>query len=302
MPSSRRVFWVVTVLALALVAVLALALSLPGRSEVNATPGRLKPVLEPVARGAGCSPEQGRVLRVLQFNIHFGISRNGDPDLDTLAAEIRAERPDLVSLNEVDQRTERSRGIDEARELARATGLHAIYGPNLPWEGGLFGNAILTRYPVVHSSNHPLPVSDGLEPRGLLTATLRVRGRTVSFSSLHLTDGDEGRSSRTLQAEAVAHAVERASLPTVVAGDLNSRPDDVPVRILRQYLLDAQQEGGTGDGATIPEPSPRNRFDYVFYDNAFAVVPGSTRVLPSASSDHRAVFTRLELLPHACAG
>jgi endonuclease/exonuclease/phosphatase family metal-dependent hydrolase len=238
---------------------------------------------------------------VLQFNIHFGISRSGELDLARLAAEIEAVHPDVVSLNEVDRGTQRSRGTDEARALADSTGLRLVYGPNLPWQGGLFGNAILTRFPVVRRSNHPLPVNGGLEPRGLLTTTLRVDGHEVSFWSTHLTDGPVGETSRTRQAEVIADLLARTPGPTILAGDLNSLPDDVPVRILRQYLLDAQEEGGTGLGATVPETSPRDRIDYVLYDDAFVVVPGSTRVLPSASSDHRAVFTELALLPSRCA-
>lgn len=239
---------------------------------------------------------------MLQFNIHFGISRNGGVDLGRLVTEIRAARPDLVSLNEVDDGTRRSLHADEAGYLAGATGLQAVYGPNLSWQGGLFGNAILTRYPVLDSRNLRLPVATGLEPRGLLTTTLRVGSRSVSFSSMHLTDGPEGRTSRVEQAQAVADLLRHASDPTIVAGDLNAQPGSRPVRILRAQFLDAQQEGGTGGGETIPETSPRSRFDYVLYDNAFAVVPGSTRVLPSASSDHRAVVTELALLPSRCAG
>jgi len=49
----------------------------------------------------------------------------------------------------------------------------------------------------------------------------------------------------------------------------------------------------------LPEPAPQRRIDYVLYDDGFAVVPGSTRVLAS-SSDHRAVLTELALLPARC--
>src|SRR6185295_10295749 len=76
----------------------------------DARPSRLGPKLSPVdARAHGaCSVRGARTLRVLQFNIHFGVSRNGGVDLGRLAAEIKAARPDLVSLNEVDDGTLRS--------------------------------------------------------------------------------------------------------------------------------------------------------------------------------------------------
>jgi endonuclease/exonuclease/phosphatase family metal-dependent hydrolase len=288
--SPTTASWVVTASASA-------AASPPGEPGATPNPG---PGLRPVVSGRdrGCREP---VLRVLQFNIHFGVSRAGDIDPNRIAAEIRARRPDLVSLNEVDSRTLRTGRVDEAGYLARATGLRAIYGPNLLWDGGLFGNAILTRFPVVESQNLALPGVAGLEPRGLLTATVRVGGRDVTFSSTHLSDGSDGRVSRTWEAEAIANVLRHATGPTIVAGDLNSRPHDVPVRILRQYLLDSQHLGGVGRGDTVPETDPEGRIDYVLYDSHLAVVPGSTRVLPSASSDHRAVFTKLALLPdHSC--
>jgi endonuclease/exonuclease/phosphatase family metal-dependent hydrolase len=217
-----------------------------------------------------------------------------------IAAEIEAVQPDLVSLNEVDSHTLRTR-VDEPAYLAEATGLHVVYGPNLSYDGGLFGNAILTRYPVAESHNLRLPGTFGLEPRGLLTAIVIVDGRRLAFSSTHLTDGSDGQQSRLLQALAVARALHSMAAPTILAGDLNSDATDVPGRILRGHLLDAQEEGGTGLGDTFPEANPSSRFDYIFYDDHLAVVPGSTRVQTSDSSDHRSVFTKLTLLPkHRC--
>jgi len=324
-PSSWRALWVAPVV-LGLLVVLGLAIGTAGaprgstpspaaavvtaasavapRPTGDVSPSRPGPELRPADTPAhgSCSVQGARILRILQFNIHFGVSRNGGVDLARLAAEINAARPDLVSLNEVDDGTRRSLDTDEARYLAGATGLQAVYGPNLPWQNGLFGNAILTRYPVRGSRNLRLPVATALEPRGLLMTTLRVGSRSVSFSSTHLTDGPEGRISRIEQAQVVADLLRHSSDPTILAGDLNAQPRSRPVQILRQHLLDAQEEGGDGGGGeTIPETFPRSRFDYVLYDNAFAVVPGSTRVLPSGSSDHRAVVTELALLPGRCA-
>jgi endonuclease/exonuclease/phosphatase family metal-dependent hydrolase len=243
---------------------------------------------------------QEPVLRVLQFNIRAGRNDAGGVDIAQIAAEIQAVHPDLVSLNEVDSQTRRTR-VDEPAYLAEATGLHGVYGPNLIYDGGPYGNAILTRYPVVESHNLMLPGTYGLERRGLLTAIVSVDGRRVAFSSTHLSEGSDGRHSRLLQALAVAEALHSMATPTILAGDLNSEPTDGPERILRGHLLDAQEQGGTGPGDTFPEANPNSRFDYVLYDDHFAVVPGSTRVQTSNSSDHRSVFTKLTLLlKHPC--
>jgi endonuclease/exonuclease/phosphatase family metal-dependent hydrolase len=131
-----------------------------------------------------------------------------------------------------------------------------------------------------------------------LTVVVSVEGRRVAFTSTHLSDGDDGRRSRLLQALAAARALRSMTGPTILAGDLNSVPADVPARILRRELLDAQEEGGAGPGDTYPETNPSSRFDYILYDRQLAAVPGSTQVRASASSDHRSVFSELTLLPH----
>ena len=315
-----RASWLVVGAVLAVASVFATAIRLPSASHGSSSPmpsvsvmtapmstaaTRSVPSVAPplLVPGLGasvvttvCQERRSPVLRVLQFNIRAAISGAGGVDVSQIAAEIEAVQPDLVSLNEVDSHTLRTR-VDEPTYLAEATGLHVVYGPNLIYDGGPFGNAILTRYPVVESHNLRLPGTFGREPRGLLTAIVIVDGRRVAFSSTHLTEGSDGRQSRLLQALAVAGALHSMAAPTILAGDLNSDSTDVPGRILRRRLLDAQEEGGTGLGDTFPEANPSSRFDYIFYDDHFVVVPGSTRVQTSDSSDHRSVFTKLTLLP-----
>jgi endonuclease/exonuclease/phosphatase family metal-dependent hydrolase len=245
-----------------------------------------------------CPIRPPTLLRVMQFNIHAGVSRFGGVGIARIAAEINAAHPDLVSLNEVDDGTLRSGRTDEAAYLGGATGLHAVYGPNLfGYDGGRFGNAILSRFPIVATHNTRLPVRPHSEPRGLLEATVRIGHRSISFYSVHLTQGGRGALMRVRQAEAIGRVMRSTTRPTVLSGDLNSGPGELPVRVLRQYLLDAQQYGGRGPGLTVPETAPRSRIDYILYDNHFAPLPGSTQVLPSGSSDHRSVWTELVLRP-----
>lgn len=253
----------------------------------------------PITGPERCALRPPRIVHVLQFNIHAGVSRYGTNGLAAIAEEIKAWHPDIVSLNEVDSDAARSGRTDEASYLAQATGMYDVFGPNLVQAGGnRFGNAILSRYPVRESTNLPLPRATGSEPRGMLHAVLRVEGRTVDVYSVHLTQGaTSGLDQRIAQAEAITRVLRTGHRPTILAGDLNSRPGTLPVRILRGYLLDAQEQGGTGRGDTVPAVAPVNRIDYVLYDNHFRPTPEGTQVLPSSSSDHRAVLSELILLP-----
>ena len=128
---------------------------------------------------------------------------------------------------------------------------------------------------------------------------LRVEGRAVDFYSVHLTQGAiSGLPQRIVQAQAITRILRTSHRPTILAGDLNSRPGTLPVRILRGYLLDAQEQAGTGSGDTVPAGAPVNLGSTTsLYDNHFRPTPGDTQVLPSSSSDHRAVLSELILLP-----
>ncbi len=256
----------------------------------------LQPVKLP--NGLLCPNRVPRIVEVLQLNMHAGVTPYGAQGLAAIAQEINAWQPDVVSLNEVDRDAPRTGRVDEASYLAQATGMHVVFGANLVQaDGHRFGNAVLSRFAVRGSLNTRLPGAPGVEPRGLLRVQLRVDGHAVDFYSVHLTQGRRsGLPVRIRQAVAITHVLAASRRPTIVAGDLNSRPGTLPVRLLRGYLLDAQEQAGTGRGDTVPEGRPQNRIDYVMYDNHFRPVPGSTQVLAS-SSDHRAVRSELVLLP-----
>jgi len=78
-------------------------------------------------------------VRVLTYNIHHGEGMDGFFDLPRLARIIEATGADLVALQEVDQGTQRSSGVNELTELARLTRFHPAFGKAMDFQGGGYG-------------------------------------------------------------------------------------------------------------------------------------------------------------------
>lgn len=81
----------------------------------------------------------GSILRVLTYNIHHGRGTDDLVDIPRIAAVIKALQPDLVALQEVDQRTRRTGGVDQTARLAELTQLHGQFMRQIDFEGGRYG-------------------------------------------------------------------------------------------------------------------------------------------------------------------
>jgi endonuclease/exonuclease/phosphatase family metal-dependent hydrolase len=168
-----------------------------------------------------------RTLRVLTYNIHHGEGTDGRFDLSRLARVMKSVQPDVIALQEVDQGTERSGGVDQLAELERLTDMHAEFGKAMDYSGGGYGEAVLSRWPLLSTGNHPLPGSPDREPRTALTVQVgsSEHGPLLQFTSTHL---DQGRDpeNRLAQVKYLNGLLVRGEgQPTILAGDMNSRPD-----------------------------------------------------------------------------
>ena len=85
----------------------------------------------------------------------------------------------------MDRGVERTRGIDEPAELAELTGMQSIFARNIIYQGGDYGNAVLTRLPVMYEQNHFLPRTVVNEQRGCSKWLCSCRGRPFLFLATH---------------------------------------------------------------------------------------------------------------------
>ena len=237
-------------------------------------------------------------LRILCYNIHYGQGNDGVYDIPRLAAVINRLKPDLVALQEVDVGVERSGRLHEARQLGELTGMAVRYGPTQHYQGGLYGNAVLTRLPILDVLIQPLPYTESTPerttyPRGAIAVTVQGPDRQpLRFISTHFQHNVEA--DRVAEAQAINRlfAGDADSLPTILAGDMNATPDAEPVTSLQQRWTDAIDDPAA---PSAPSSAPRSRIDYIFFrpQKRFRVV--ETRVVDEpVASDHCPVFAVLE--------
>jgi endonuclease/exonuclease/phosphatase family metal-dependent hydrolase len=242
---------------------------------------------------AGCSTppsKQPATLRVMTFNIHHGEGTDRKVDLERIAGLIKENKVDLVALQEVDRNTERTGRRDFVKELSALTGLTNVFGKNIDLEGGEYGNAILSWYPILKATNYHLPKVVPGEQRGLLVTTIPTPMGHVVFCAVHL-DHRRPEEDRLASIEAIHARLKESGRMTIVAGDFNATPQsETYKRMVAGGFSDAWERIGVGDGFTIPSENPRSRIDYVFYRGLTA---RSATVLNSNASDHLPLIAEL---------
>jgi endonuclease/exonuclease/phosphatase family metal-dependent hydrolase len=253
------------------------------------------PAAEPAARAASLRP-----LRVLSYNIHYGQGMDGRYDVPRIAEVITTLAPDLVALQECDVGVRRSGRVNEVVELGRLTGLAARFGPTQHFEGGLFGNAVLSRLPIRDVRIDPLPYTEATAdlvtyPRGAIAVTVALAdGTPLRFVSTHFQHNladDRLAEARAINA---LFAADDDTTPTILAGDINATPDSAPVAELLTRWRNVTEDPPL---PTVPVGMPTARIDYVFVRPAARFTVLETRVIAETmASDHRPVFAVVEPL------
>lgn len=229
-------------------------------------------------------------LRVVTYNIHHGEGTDGKLDLERIAAAINAEKPDLVGLNEVDQGCGRSQGIDEPAVLAKLTDMTHVFEKNIDHDGGKYGNAILSRLPIVRHENHKLPSDYEGEQRGVLEVEVGDANDSLLFLCTHL-DYRPNDHERLASIETIEKLVAaRDGKPVVLVGDLNA----VPESKVMETFAKTWARSNSKPLATFPAAKPEKQIDYVLFRPAAEWEVVETRVLEEpVASDHRGMMAVL---------
>jgi endonuclease/exonuclease/phosphatase family metal-dependent hydrolase len=263
-------------------------------------------------------------LKILSINI-WNRSGPWDKRRELLKAGIDALDPDIIGMQEVMSDGKHTL----AHEATEGLGYHIVYGEAKPLSGGIsFGNAVLARWPVRVTEVVQLPSVDTDEHRSLLMSEVDTPAGVLPFLVTHLAWKFHHGYVREQQVQAIAAAIRRrepiaeVSLPLVMTGDFNARPDAAEVRFLTGlqtlggaslFLCDCFEVSGEGPGYTFdarfnphaaPTHEPPRRIDYVFVrgpDKWSRGLPVTARVVLTdvvdgvAPSDHYGVLAEIEI-------
>jgi endonuclease/exonuclease/phosphatase family metal-dependent hydrolase len=242
----------------------------------------------------------------MSYNIHraIGVDRRFRPG--RIARIVRHHEPDVVLLQEVDDGAPRSRERDLARDLAGVLGYaHYAVGHNVRLRRGRYGNATLSRYPIVRERNIDLTIG-ARKRRGCQHASIDVESRLgvkheLEVFNLHL---GLSASERARQVGQLYRSGEFTGMESgdrcVIGGDFNdwrSLLHPIFVEILGFRCATQHRYGYNGAMRTYPSFSPRGGLDKIYYRGPIRMLSARRCRLgvSKVASDHLPVIIDFEL-------
>lgn len=268
-------------------------------------------LLTPIAQAEETAPV---VLKVMSYNIQIGATTQNPGwdvkkfNLDAVAEVIREQDPDIVALQEVDRLRSRSGKVDQVVYLAEKLGMYWAYSPSYfdveTKEGrGMYGNAILSKYPIVSNYAHTLwrrgQLMPGeydwvIEKRSILETKIDVDGRLINVFSTHLsTTADQ----RQIQTAEIKTLLTQMRGPKILMGDFNAGPQDPEMKNLSRYIDVLEQSPIKGSQrATYPNGSKSTEaIDYILVSREWELIEAKVIIEETGASDHNPIVAIISL-------
>ncbi|NQT61859.1 MAG: endonuclease/exonuclease/phosphatase family protein [Candidatus Marinimicrobia bacterium] len=232
----------------------------------------------------------------MTYNIRHGVGLDGVLDLERTARVISAANADIIILNEVDQGTARSYGVHQADSLGRLLDLFAVFGRSIDYDGGQYGNALLSRYPILDFQIIDLSTDSLLEGRSVFLSRIDVKGDTLVIMGTHLGLSPEERQEQVKRIIEVLPDQDRL----IVAGDFNFEPTSDTFGMLTKLLRDGLAESTTEPPPTFPANNPARRIDYIFIGGGISAIKSGEFNHPETTiaSDHLPQILHFRWSPH----
>lgn len=211
-------------------------------------------------------------FRVVTYNIHKcrGLDLKTSPmRIADILNELDA---DVIALQEVVASNNGHREEDQARFIAEELGLELYLGETRLHRGGLYGNAVLTRFRVTDQRNYDISIP-GRERRGCLHVDVQLPDLTkIHFYNLHLGTAFLERRKQVMRL--LDHGILRNEYPAprVMLGDFNEYTHGLTSRLLRNHFRSKDVREKLPRKRTYPGVFPLLHLDHIYYDHHLELV------------------------------
>lgn len=208
-----------------------------------------------------------RVLRLATYNVHKCQGMDGRVRPDRIARVLAELNADIIALQEVLSIPEHRAESHQAQFLADALGWHHVQAETRKLHGGVYGNVLLSRFPI-HLHRKVDITRTGREERSVLRGDIEVDGRHLHIFNLHLGTGyfERRHQARSLMEHEVLRAPDLEG-ERIVVGDLNEWTRGLVTRTLSQELRRIDLEVPMFRCRTYPALFPLLHLDYVYYEH-----------------------------------
>lgn len=247
--------------------------------------------------------DQGEIkLRLMTYNIHHGEGTDGKLDLNRISGIISGSGADIVALQEVDKKlSSRSMWQDQPAKLAQSLDMNVEYAAALERFSinltgrGYYGNALLSKYPIVYSEKHVMPRIGTDEDRAFLHSVIDLGQKKLHVVVTHLGLDPIERQAHIAQ---IIGFMNTLPSPKILMGDFNAEPDSPELAIASQSLRDTVAMAGDPEQFTLefrepPIGVPNVRIDYIFVSPDVEVL--ETYTPTSQASDHLPVVATVSI-------
>lgn len=220
-------------------------------------------------------------FRVMAYNVKHGRGMDGKVDLERIAAVISKENPQIVTLQEVDQSCTRSGSVDQAAELGRLLKMEHRFGKFMDFQGGEYGMAVLSKFPIKESFEHGLP--EGAEPRCALEVVIEVPNWPGRLSVVGIHNDYRTEEIRVKQVGELVKVLGERQHPVILAGDFNAVRGSDSLKILAEDGWELLRKKPTN---TFSSVDPKIEIDFFFVKNLTGFDYRDAVIDEKVASDH----------------
>ena len=214
-------------------------------------------------------PKRTRTVRVCTYNIHRGRGLDGRTRLERIAGVLAGIDADIIALQEVIGASPLKAG--QAAELGAALGMGWVMAPTRHLRTALFGNVVLSRFPVRHHVQYDLTWKT-CEHRGVQRVDVALEDDTLHFYNVHLGTSLMERRNQAARLATLVHD-RRVTGPKIILGDFNEWARHLGATdVLAERLQSIDLSKHLSRRRTYPGFFPILHLDHIYYEGKVEVL------------------------------